>query len=106
MEAHPLAAHHQSAEIFCSKISFARGQISEHVLPMRNHHRCIAVYIPLPVPRCSCATGRTSTAAVARQPVLWDSSVSRDGAGQTCYTGPRGGTYTITASDRKNYGGC
>jgi len=27
-------------------------------------------------------------------------------AGQTCYTGPRGGTYTITASGRKNYGGC
>ncbi|QEZ44148.1 YHYH domain-containing protein [Cupriavidus oxalaticus] len=28
------------------------------------------------------------------------------GSGQTCYTGPRGGTYTITASGRKNYGGC
>ncbi|QEZ44161.1 YHYH domain-containing protein [Cupriavidus oxalaticus] len=27
-------------------------------------------------------------------------------AGPTCYTGPRGGTYTITASGRKNYGGC
>jgi hypothetical protein len=27
-------------------------------------------------------------------------------SGQTCYTGPRGGTYTITASGRKNYGGC
>ncbi|PLP96809.1 YHYH domain-containing protein [Cupriavidus pauculus] len=26
--------------------------------------------------------------------------------GPTCYTGPRGGTYTITASGRKNYGGC
>lgn len=24
----------------------------------------------------------------------------------TCYTGPRGGTYTITPSGRKNYGGC
>ncbi len=24
----------------------------------------------------------------------------------TCYVGPRGGTYTITASGRKNYGGC
>ena len=23
-----------------------------------------------------------------------------------CYTGPRGGTYTITASGNKNYGGC
>ncbi|WP_373459687.1 YHYH domain-containing protein [Cupriavidus necator] len=25
---------------------------------------------------------------------------------QSCYTGPRGGTYTLTASGRKNYGGC
>lgn len=23
-----------------------------------------------------------------------------------CYTGPRGGTYTLTASGRKNYSGC
>jgi hypothetical protein len=23
-----------------------------------------------------------------------------------CHTGPRGGTYTLTASGRKNYGGC
>ncbi|MGO4307448.1 YHYH domain-containing protein [Cupriavidus sp. RAF12] len=30
----------------------------------------------------------------------------RAGGGRTCYTGPRGGTYTITASGRKNYGGC
>ncbi|WP_416234772.1 YHYH domain-containing protein [Paucibacter sp. PLA-PC-4] len=27
-------------------------------------------------------------------------------AGATCYTGPRGGTYTLTASGKKNYGGC
>lgn len=26
--------------------------------------------------------------------------------GATCHVGPRGGTYTITASGRKNYGGC
>lgn len=26
--------------------------------------------------------------------------------GATCYVGPRGGTYTLTASGRKNYGGC
>ena len=26
--------------------------------------------------------------------------------GSTCYVGPRGGTYTITRSGRKNYGGC
>ena len=27
-------------------------------------------------------------------------------SGATCYVGPRGGTYTITKSGRKNYGGC
>lgn len=26
--------------------------------------------------------------------------------GATCYVGPRGGTYTITKSGRKNYSGC
>lgn len=26
--------------------------------------------------------------------------------GKTCYVGPRGGTYTITKSGKKNYGGC
>ena len=26
--------------------------------------------------------------------------------GPTCYTGPRGGTYTLTSSGTKNYGGC
>jgi hypothetical protein len=25
---------------------------------------------------------------------------------QTCFVGPRGGTYTITRSGNKNYGGC
>lgn len=36
-------------------------------------------------------------ATVRRQPVR---TASR------CYRGPRGGTYTITASGNKNYGGC
>ena len=27
-------------------------------------------------------------------------------SGRTCHRGPRGGTYTITASGNKNYGGC
>jgi hypothetical protein len=26
--------------------------------------------------------------------------------GPTCHVGPRGGTYTITKSGKKNYGGC
>lgn len=27
-------------------------------------------------------------------------------SGQTCFVGPRGGTYTITKSGKKNYSGC
>jgi endonuclease YncB( thermonuclease family) len=42
----------------------------------------------------------SSTTAAPRQQLT---STSHD---NTCYTGPRGGTYTITASGRKNYGGC
>lgn len=58
-----------------------------------------------------CHRGSTST----RSAQLLDSNVPRANAmkpdvrpsgGPTCYTGPRGGTYTITASGRKNYGGC
>jgi hypothetical protein len=33
-------------------------------------------------------------------------STPRRSSGSTCYTGPRGGTYTITASGNKNYDGC
>lgn len=27
-------------------------------------------------------------------------------SGKTCFVGPRGGTYTVTKSGKKNYGGC
>ena len=27
-------------------------------------------------------------------------------SGESCFVGPRGGTYTITKSGKKNYGGC
>jgi hypothetical protein len=42
-------------------------------------------------------------AHVAAQPA---SAAPRPVAAPTCYTGPRGGTYTITSSGRKNYSGC
>lgn len=32
--------------------------------------------------------------------------VAPTSSGQTCFVGPRGGTYTITRSGKKNYGGC
>jgi hypothetical protein len=31
---------------------------------------------------------------------------AKNSGGPTCYTGPRGGTYTITKSGQKNYKGC
>lgn len=34
------------------------------------------------------------------------STAPRRTSSRRCYVGPRGGTYTITASGRKNYGGC
>lgn len=33
-------------------------------------------------------------------------STAPNPGGPTCYVGPRGGTYTITPSGRKNYSGC
>ena len=33
-------------------------------------------------------------------------AAQRSTASPTCYVGPRGGAYTITASGRKNYSGC
>jgi myo-inositol-hexaphosphate 3-phosphohydrolase len=43
---------------------------------------------------------KTSAKTQPRQHLTADSS------GPTCYTGPRGGTYTLTSSGNKNYSGC
>lgn len=52
----------------------------------------------------------SSTNAAAADPIKSSraaSQVPRDsGARPTCYTGPKGGTYTITKSGKKNYAGC
>lgn len=53
----------------------------------------------------ACEWGTEVTSSIARYkpaPVTRPRSVSRS----RCYVGPRGGTYTITASGRKNYNGC
>lgn len=52
---------------------------------------------------CEWGTTLRSTYAVSR-PVI--RSTRRVYSRPTCHRGPRGGTYTITASGRKNYGGC
>lgn len=41
-----------------------------------------------------------------RSQALRVTSPPNDPARPTCHTGPRGGTYTITPSGRKNYSGC
>lgn len=45
----------------------------------------------------------SGNSALAVQPPRRESGAT---GGSTCYTGPRGGTYTITKSGRKNYSGC
>jgi hypothetical protein len=46
--------------------------------------------------------GSGSRTEAARAPA----AAPQQSSGPTCYTGPRGGTYTITKSGRKNYSGC
>ena len=64
-----------------------------------------------PVSSTARQTSKSTPASLASfdQPTSQPSSTraapqSRGSA--TCHVGPRGGTYTITASGRKNYGGC
>lgn len=40
------------------------------------------------------------------KPAAAVTSPSNQASSSQCFVGPRGGTYTITASGRKNYGGC
>lgn len=42
----------------------------------------------------------------ARRPRSASALLGAASAGRTCHVGPRGGTYTLTASGRKNYRGC
>lgn len=51
------------------------------------------------IPANRARASRTSNVQSAAAP-------SYGAANGTCHVGPRGGTYTITKSGRKNYGGC
>lgn len=64
-------------------------------------HRAPAV---LPVARPVAATPPVTSLRAEARPAM--PQVQARAAGPVCYTGPRGGTYTITASGRKNYSGC
>lgn len=58
----------------------------------------VAQRTPSPQPLAALANSRLLSPSTARaDPTL---------SSQTCFVGPRGGTYTITASGKKNYGGC
>ena len=57
----------------------------------------------------ACEWGKTLRSSVSdyRKSIAPKRTVSRAASTSSrCYTGPRGGTYTITASGRKNYSGC
>lgn len=43
---------------------------------------------------------------VRQPPAAKFAPARREPSTPACYTGPRGGTYTITPSGRKNYSGC
>ena len=53
----------------------------------------------LPAPPASTATPASPVGATAQ-------GLQQTQGRPTCYVGPKGGTYTITKSGRKNYGGC
>lgn len=55
---------------------------------------------------CHRAQAVQRPAQVEAAPAQAASSVMRSPAAPTCYTGPRGGTYTLTKSGKKNYNGC
>lgn len=57
-----------------------------------------------PQPAYAAPARPTSSSAAQFAPVPNTSFASP--GGKTCYIGPRGGTYTITKSGKKNYGGC
>ncbi|SES38185.1 Excalibur calcium-binding domain-containing protein [Rhizobium sp. NFR03] len=49
---------------------------------------------------------RNAAAKTFRPAVVSKPPAARVMASEQCFTGPRGGTYTLTASGRKNYDGC
>jgi hypothetical protein len=53
-----------------------------------------------------CHRGSAANAGAPKQAAVPERSTPPTPGTPTCYTGPRGGTYTITKSGRKNYSGC
>lgn len=55
----------------------------------------------------ACEWGKTLKQVAAKNATSYrPTSTTRKYASSGCYVGPRGGRYTISASGKKNYGGC
>lgn len=64
---------------------------------------------PRPVPQAAAPTlalPLASGVAAPNSPSARQAQPSSTSGSPTCFVGPRGGTYTITKSGRKNYSGC
>lgn len=73
----------------CLRAATQMNQPQPHASSSAATSAPLAAYAAPPVQRATKSSTRPATSGSA-----------------TCYVGPRGGTYTITASGRKNYGGC
>lgn len=73
-------------------------------------YHCHRAPVLLPPPVSSARADATPARAILDHrdtaAPLQPAAVPLPSARPRCYVGPRGGTYTITASGRKNYGGC
>ena len=72
-------------------------------------HRAAPAASPSPAPPAAPASGRSGKASrseLAKANAGGQNARESATGAPTCFVGPRGGTYTITASGRKNYGGC
>ena len=58
-----------------------------------------------PSPTTTPSTSTTTTTTTTPTPTV-PVSTGSSSSSSTCYVGPRGGTYTLTANGYKNYGGC
>lgn len=73
-----------------------------------DYHCHRAQQVSAPVPSQSVANERRSKLDSQQlvTPSQEQQLQTNHSAKPTCYTGPRGGTYTLTASGHKNYSGC
>jgi hypothetical protein len=108
------------AVIFASFVGVATAQVPAVLLeacnalePASKRLECLraanqntSLGLPVAVPQSAYRPPAQSPSANTYNFAPAPSANSSAPSGKTCYTGPRGGTYTITKSGKKNYGGC